>query len=279
MNRNLQESQGDDMIHEAISLEEIKKAVEKQIHHSYLDKFIEPPVIDQEKLFLLIAIFQETSYTVQQQKQFIVTSMLVQIALDTHDKVSLDDSVNEPDQKKKKRQLTVLAGDYYSGLYYYLLSNLEDFQMIKTLASAIKELNEAKMSVYYKQHITIEELLTDIQHIESLLVRRMAEYAGKVSINRYAEDWLLLNKLLKERETILTEGSTQLYLLIGQEQKQSLEETNTIEIIDEKIEKLIKSTGYHLNELSNQFPALGEYVSRHSLHYLAESNTKALKEG
>lgn len=262
-----------------ISLEEINQSIEKQIQHSYLDRFIEQPVIDQKKLFLLLAVFQDTSYTVQQQKRLIVTSMLVQIALDTHDKVSLNDSVDEPDSNKKKRQLTVLAGDYYSGLYYHLLSNIEDIQMIKTLASVIKEINEAKMSVYYKQHTTVSEVLEGIQLIESLLVKRVAEYAGKKSINNFAEEWLLLNRLIKEKADHIQKKQSELLLLISENRELNLNEEEVLEVLDSMIEKQINRTKKQVFDISSQFPILTAHPDLYNFKEFVPTKVEALEEG
>lgn len=222
-----------------ISIEELKKAIEKQTSHPYLDKFIDQPVIDENKLFLLTAIFQETSYTIAQQKSFIITSMLVQMALDTHDRVSLDDSViDERGRQKKKRQLTVLAGDYYSGLYYHLLSNLKDMEMIRILASVIKDINEAKMSVYYKNYPSLEDFMKDFQYIESLLVRRVADYVDNEPVKNYAEVWLLQKKLMDEKETFLRSETSFLFQLIMKGPALSLDRTQAITSIDEFINTL-----------------------------------------
>ena len=58
----------------------------------------------------------ELSYSEMQ--NYALSTMLIQIALDTHEHIS-NESVEE-----KNRQLTVLAGDYFSGLYYKLLADI-----------------------------------------------------------------------------------------------------------------------------------------------------------
>lgn len=126
--------------------------------------------------------------------------MLVQIALDTHDLVTLSEE-DDDRETVRTRQLTVLAGDYYSGLYYYLLSQLDDIPMIHTLAGAIKEINEWKMELYYKDVDSFQEFLESVKKIESLLIQRVASYVQKTAINDMAGDWLLAKKLMEEKRS------------------------------------------------------------------------------
>src|SRR5699024_11828541 len=89
-------------------------------------------------------------------KQIILTVMLVQCALDTHELVPVN---NDSMLSKTEKQLAVLAGDYYSGLYYALLAEHGQIRMIQILANAIKQINEYKMNIYYGEANDINELI------------------------------------------------------------------------------------------------------------------------
>ena len=68
-------------------------------------------------LLILISIVEKLELSPHEKDTLVQAIMFMNIALDTHDNVSntlLDKN------SMKIRQLTVLAGDYYSGLYYKL---------------------------------------------------------------------------------------------------------------------------------------------------------------
>lgn len=189
-----------------MEIRRLKTRIEDKIQHSYLEKYIQKPVIDEEKLIILAAIINNTSLSALQKEQYIITTMLVQIALDTHELVP---KVNEPDESKESeltKQLSVLAGDYFSGLYYFLLSEIEDFDLIHTLASAIKEINEYKMKLYYNEVNTLHNYINIVGKIESLLILRVANFVNDVAIHAITEELLIINKLIQEKEKISRNG-------------------------------------------------------------------------
>ena len=98
--------------------------------------------------------------------------MLVQIALDIHERILMIDLDSKSDHKA--RQLTVLAGDYYSSLYYERLSNMKETELIRQLANGIREMNEEKVHFLYGTHVSQEQLMKMICKIESGIVRTFA---------------------------------------------------------------------------------------------------------
>src|SRR5690606_1925508 len=78
-------------------------------------------------------------------KNYLVPTILIQLALDCHDEVTLLPQSTE--KGIRTRQLSVLAGDYYSSKYYYLLSKIEDIRIIRSLARSIGDINELKTSL------------------------------------------------------------------------------------------------------------------------------------
>ena len=78
-----------------------------------------------------MAITDNLELSPYEKDTYITAIMLMYIALDTHDNVSNTNVMMRT--VYKCNQLTVLAGDYYSGLYYKLLAKLGDIKMIKVL--------------------------------------------------------------------------------------------------------------------------------------------------
>ncbi|CAH2715737.1 hypothetical protein BACCIP111895_02921 [Neobacillus rhizosphaerae] len=183
----------------------IRGQVEKRVFNSYLLEYIETPIIDEDKLLILISIMDRLELPYNKMQNYAMSTMLVQIALDTHEHIlkSSDDEIG--------RQLTVLAGDYYSGLYYKLLAESKDILMIKALAKGIKEVNEHKILVYQIKTTGIEKLMTSIKQIESSLHLRFAEYF-KVDIwNEILANLLFFKRLLAERNQFIQAGNSLLF--------------------------------------------------------------------
>ena len=188
-----------------IKLADIKEQILEKVRHPYLHKYIESPDIDEDKLLLLISILDKVNLPETIAKNYALTTMLIQIALDTHELVSNNEL---KDEEKKDRQLTVLAGVYYSGLYYKILADLDEVDMIRSLAEGIKEVNEHKISVYQKSSIGIEVLMDDVKKIESSLFEKVTVFLDNKVWNEFASNFLFIKRLIAEKKLFLQGGKS-----------------------------------------------------------------------
>ncbi|UOR12459.1 heptaprenyl diphosphate synthase component 1 [Halobacillus amylolyticus] len=242
-----------------MNIQQLKQKIASQVRHPFLAKFIPEPIIDEDKLVILSSIMDHTTLSPVKREQYVITTMLVQIALDTHDLVTLTD---EDDEKEtiRTRQLTVLAGDYYSGLYYYLLSKLDDIPMIRTLAGAIKEINELKMELYYKDVDSFQEFLASLKKIESLLIQRVATYVQKTTINDMAGEWLLAKRLIDEK-TSYQEGKFSPVIDLLVRKPGSLETSTQVMLsLEQMLQKHITRLEATVSQLPIHFKWLKSYI-------------------
>src|SRR5699024_7279825 len=176
----------------SVELTDLEYKVRQKTTHSFIKNQLDKPIIDLDKLFVLNEVYQNTSMSRNQKQDYIVVIMLIDIALKTHDLIN-----NENYEKQTDKQLTVLVGDYYSGMYYYLLSQLEDINMIKRLAANIKKINE-KQNDKNKLITIIEKLL--------MLNQLKKEQTDKKSVlYKYYQQKQLTKPDLNIEETIETE--------------------------------------------------------------------------
>src|SRR5690625_5997028 len=100
--------------------------------------------------------------------------------------------------------------NYFSVLYYLLLSEIEAFDMIHILASAIKEINEYKMKLYYQEIYSLQDFIHVLKKIESLLILRVAAYVNEPELNPIIEDWLITGKLIQVKRNIQNKDHSQI---------------------------------------------------------------------
>lgn len=189
-----------------VEVEHLKRMIIKKLEHSYLDKYIKKPAIDQYKLTILYHTVDQTNLSESQKENYIITTMSVQTALDTHELVPILTQTNESNDTKTSRQLQVLAGDYFSSLYYLLLSETEEIKLIQTFATAVKEINELKMKRYYKEVNSFEEFVAIEQKIDSLLFTQLAEFLNVSFITMINESLIITNKLVREKINYYKKG-------------------------------------------------------------------------
>ncbi|WP_223066624.1 heptaprenyl diphosphate synthase component 1 [Paenibacillus caui] len=93
---------------------------------------------------------------------------LLQLGLDTHDLID-PEPVRKEERLMRSRQLKVLAGDYFSSLFYQLLARTGQIEQISRLSSAVCEVNRMKARFYTKMK---ELLLTAEDYVrESALLK------------------------------------------------------------------------------------------------------------
>lgn len=238
--------------------------IQNTISHSYLQQFIDFPYMDEERLLLLIELVNLLDLSDEKKEKLVITATIIQMALDTHEAVK-NESLTSIDFKQQ--QLSILAGVYYSGLYYKILSDLEDTVYTRALAIAIKEVNEHKITLYQRAQKSKDQLFDDLICIESALMDKFSQNISP-SWFELSRNFLLYNRLTKEKERYMTTGSSLVFdvLYLIEFKKTTIETIELTEkeilfnIIDCKIEELKKMINELFNHINTISPIVKEMI-------------------
>lgn len=133
--------------------------------------------IDRQKAFLLLLPLLNGERWTEEMNSAALAIGAVHAAFDAHDEI------DEYDATSKEQQLTVLAGDHYSGIHYRLLASIPNFQLIRSLSEAIGRVNEVKTTLLETPPRDIEEMLELIGIVES---ECMIEFFHAYGFSKYS---------------------------------------------------------------------------------------------
>lgn len=174
------------------SIEQLKLDIFKNVRHRTLLEYTNEPIIDDNQLFFLLLPYFNGEQWDDAMYKSIISVAIVHASLYEHDKI------NEFDATSKEQQLTVLAGDYYSGRYYEILAQTGNISLIRQLSEGIIERCEHQVKVYEPNTNDIDEWFECLKVIESKLI---AKYYDVYQFNKYSsvmEKALMIFRLKEE---------------------------------------------------------------------------------
>src|SRR5690606_23318845 len=131
-----------------------------------------------------------------------------------------------------------------------------DIPMINILAGAIKEINERKMILYKDNIHSINHLMEELKSIESLLLNKVANHFNITSLDGIMENWLLMKRLVKERDLYQQEGkSFVLDVLI-----ERIEEKDSIRMLVNMITRIAHILESYIVHLPTEMEVLKTYL-------------------
>ncbi|MBP3039176.1 heptaprenyl diphosphate synthase component 1 [Bacillaceae bacterium Marseille-Q3522] len=183
----------------------VKKLIQEKTSHPFLRQHIQSPTIDDDKILFLLSVLEQTGISNGKRDHYALTAMLIQIALDTHERIT-NAECNELD--RQFRQITVLAGDYYSGLYYKLLAETDDILMVRALSEGVRNVNEYKIHLYQLQCNEVDSLMKTIKIIETAIMQKVLDFFNIQDTYETVSEFFLIKRLLEEKKAFIHTGTS-----------------------------------------------------------------------
>lgn len=125
------------------------------IEYDMIEQYTELPAFPNARVHLLYIFLNKGSrISFDQAELYALVTSLIQIGLDTHETIDTEQG-NQAENLMRSRQLKVLAGDYYSSIFYQLLSDRGQIEVITLLSKAICDLNMMKMNLYISMQSSV----------------------------------------------------------------------------------------------------------------------------
>lgn len=194
------------------------------------------PVDSMKAFFLLLPIMNEKNED-DNLRKITLSIGAIHAALDVHDRIE------SAQETSAVQQMTVLAGDHFSGIHYRILAGIGEFAFIRELSQTIAHINEQKTSLHQESRPTGSILLERLKVIESGCIATF--------FNSYGfGDYLALT------ETVLT--FVRLDRMSNSEEQQPFVFDKSI--IQQAKELLLPKLNYELEQMSTLHPLLQQAI-------------------
>jgi heptaprenyl diphosphate synthase len=179
---------GRDMTSVHTEWESIVEEIAQYAENPFVKRCLGRPHVPSFFVQVLYMMLKSHELPISRIRRLCTATALLQMALDIHETVSLDKPKTE--EQMRIRQLTVLAGDYYSSQFYRLLSEQGEVDAVACLAQATCRINEAKMRLYALRDDTRTSSsvwLPLIRRIRGELLAALADFFH--AENRWGHSW------------------------------------------------------------------------------------------
>lgn len=216
----------------------IAQLARKYTEYDMITRHTDLPEFPEGRVRLLQAVLADLQELGGQAELYPLATSLVQLGLDTHDLVENEESGAKAQTKQMRaRQMKVLAGDYFSGRFYHLLSQAGQIETVKRLSEAVCEVNRIKMSLYSKMkqmRVNAEEYVSYGSAIRGVLFMSFSHLMSGMYaklwpelVERFSRCELLLQELLRLQRPDDLSGSWGVWHVLGEgspEDRRALEE-------------------------------------------------------
>ncbi|MBC2287465.1 heptaprenyl diphosphate synthase component 1 [Listeria farberi] len=190
-------------------LKEVEQLVHEQAVYQYLQENNEGVQMDKDQMLFLHEAISGSDLADASAYRVVSATLYMILAHDTHEKI--DEPGDIVQQTRKEQELTVLAGDFYSALYYQTLAELEMIPLLRALQSGVQETNTAKTNIYQLHVATDEEYLTQLALTNAAIFAKFAKYFMKdETFIALGCQFFLLKRLQMELATYREIGASRL---------------------------------------------------------------------
>ncbi|MBX5437516.1 MAG: heptaprenyl diphosphate synthase component 1 [Alicyclobacillaceae bacterium] len=146
--------------------EEVDKRVQRYMYHPFLQASQVRQSVSRFHFQVGHAILRSARVAETELRAVLEAVLLLHQGLSIHDDVD--------GQSELKRQLHVLAGDYDSSWYYWVLARLGNHRLLSSLCEAVVRINEAKMMLVQPGGLSAERYMELEETVQGALLYALA---------------------------------------------------------------------------------------------------------